>query len=142
LLPAENIIDGDLDCARTFVYDLDLNIVHTFNCVRNPEEVKIFNLIDFVDLISQLEPLKNQTLDEEQPDEIHQAFADRIWQTWYATLDLNPEGVDLSDEEIAALENYLYANELFIRCQEAAARVSPKTWEGIESRMLTVRDKN
>jgi hypothetical protein len=34
------------------------------------------------------------------------------------------------------LENY--ANYLMVQCKEAAVRVSPKTWEAIEERMLLV----
>ncbi|WP_445251866.1 MULTISPECIES: NACHT C-terminal helical domain 2-containing protein [unclassified Microcoleus] len=37
---------------------------------------------------------------------------------------------------------YLYANYLIIQCQEAAVRISPKTWEEIESRMLVVPDNS
>jgi hypothetical protein len=46
--------------------------------------------------------------------------------------------VNLSEEEIKDLDKYLYANYLIIQCKEAAVRVSPTTWEGIEARMLLV----
>lgn len=46
----------------------------------------------------------------------------------------------LSVEEAYALNNYLYVTELMIRCKEAAVRVSPDTWAGIEDRMLRVVD--
>jgi hypothetical protein len=29
---------------------------------------------------------------------------------------------------------------LLVRCKEAAVRVSPQTWAGIEARMLTVQE--
>ncbi|WP_371418120.1 hypothetical protein [Anabaena sp. UHCC 0253] len=51
---------------------------------------------------------------------------------------LTPEMVDLSEEEIKALDNYIGANRLIIQCKEAAVRVSPATWEAIEARMLLV----
>ncbi|MEG5231995.1 hypothetical protein QUB18_25165, partial [Microcoleus sp. B3-D3] len=41
-----------------------------------------------------------------------------------------------------AVRVYLYANYLIIQCQEAAVRISPKTWEEIESRMLVVPDNS
>jgi hypothetical protein len=50
--------------------------------------------------------------------------------------------VNLSKEEIRALDNFLYANYLIIQCKEAAVRVSPKTWEAIEGRMLLVTNNN
>jgi hypothetical protein len=46
--------------------------------------------------------------------------------------------VNLSEEEAKALENYFYANLLILMCKEAAVRMLPKTWEGIEERMLRV----
>jgi hypothetical protein len=51
---------------------------------------------------------------------------------------LNPELVNLSEEEAEAWENYFYANYLMMQCKEAAVRVSPKTWAEIEERMLLV----
>lgn len=57
--------------------------------------------------------------------EVHGAFVDRIYQTWYTALRLNPEWLELSEKN-NTLESYLYANELMIRCKEAALRVSPQ----------------
>ena len=39
------------------------------------------------------------------------------------------------------LANYLYALELIVRCKEAAVRISPKVWSGIESRVVTLPSK-
>jgi hypothetical protein len=44
----------------------------------------------------------------------------------------------LVEGEVRSLADYLYACELMIRCQEAAVRVSPQTWEAIAGQMLTV----
>lgn len=54
----------------------------------------------------------------------------------FQTLCINPELITLSAEEAKALENYFYANLLILQCKQAAVRVTPKTWEGIEERML------
>ncbi|MEM1309219.1 MAG: NACHT domain-containing protein [Cyanobacteria bacterium P01_H01_bin.153] len=53
-------------------------------------------------------------------------------------INLNDGLLDISEAETDALSNYFYAAELMIRCKEAAVRVSPQVWEGIESRILTV----
>jgi virulence-associated protein VapD len=92
-------------------------------------------------LLTQLEALKAKILDDKQPREAHQAFAKELIETLLKGFNLTPEMVYLSNEEIKALENYLYANHLIIKCKEAAVRVSPTTWEAIEARMLLV-DKN
>ena len=67
---------------------------------------------------------------------MHQDFAKKLIETLLNGFNLTPEMVNLSDEEIKALDNYLYANYLIIQCKEAAVRVSPATWEAIEGRML------
>ncbi|MFQ3627796.1 MAG: hypothetical protein SNJ81_09500 [Cyanobacteriota bacterium] len=85
--------------------------------------------------------MESRIPDDEQPIEVHRAFAEEIRQVWYAALQLDPEVANLSDEEVAALENCLSVNELMVRCKEAAVRVSPQVWAGIEERMLTVRDE-
>ncbi|GAB4151856.1 MAG: hypothetical protein Fur0046_31270 [Cyanobacteria bacterium J069] len=73
--------------------------------------------------------------------EARRAFAEEISQVWYVALQLEPEVGKLSEDEAEALENCLYVNELMVRCKEAAVRVSPKVWAGIEERMLMVRDE-
>ena len=46
---------------------------------------------------------------------------------------------NLNSEEFRALSNYLYILELIVRCKESAViRVSPRVWNNIELRMITV----
>ncbi|BCL38824.1 hypothetical protein NSMS1_52710 [Nostoc sp. MS1] len=67
-------------------------------------------------------------------------FAQHLQQTLLDAFNLTPDIINLSSEEQQALANYLYANNLIIKCKEAAVRVSPQTWETIEARMLLVQD--
>ena len=90
----------------------------------------IFKDVSFDELLAKLEALKNQTSIDEDVKAILQA--------WSNALNLTPEMIDLSDKEWYALQDYLDANYLLIQCKDAAARVSPSVWEGIEARMLTV----
>ena len=48
----------------------------------------------------------------------------------------------LAEEELHALEKYFYANELMVKCKEAAVRVSPQLWAEIEERMITIRESD
>jgi hypothetical protein len=116
------------------------------------DKIKIFKAVNFTLLIAQLTELKAQIPDKKQPQEVdwafvdriiqtqevHRAFVDPIIQTWLSAFNLTLEMVNLSGEELQALDNYLYANYLIIQCKEAAVRVSPQTWKGIEARMLLV----
>ncbi len=102
------------------------------------DEIKIFKVVNFTVLITQLKELKAQIPDNKQPEEVRQEFVKRLKRTWLNALNLTLEMVNLSKEELQALDNYLYANYLIIQCKQAAVRVSPQTWEAIEARMLLV----
>jgi len=106
------------------------------------KKIKIFKEVNLTQLIAQLEELQKQLPDADQPEQIHLAFFDRFLDTWCHALHLNPEIVKLSQEEAKALRDYLYANYLMIQCKEAAVRISAKTWEEIESRMLVVPENS
>jgi len=134
----DRALDFDLvfDLTRDFTRDLDLDLDRSIAF----EEAKIFNSVNFAVLIARLKAMKAQAPDNNQPVEVRRAFRDKVLQTWYNALKLDAELVDLSDAEIKALENYFYANWLMVQCRQAAVRVSPTTWAGIEDRMVTVRD--
>ena len=106
------------------------------------KKIKIFKEVNWTELIAQLRELEKQLPDSEQPKQIHLAFADRLSDTWCNALHLNPEIVKLSKEEAEAVGGYIYANYLIIQCKEAAVRISAKTWEEIESRMLVVSENS
>ena len=102
------------------------------------KNIKIFKDANWTELIAQLKELQKQLPDDDQPKQVHLEFADRLLDSWCHALHLDPEIVKLSEEEAKALGDYLSANNLIIQCKEAAVRISAKTWEEIESRMLLV----
>jgi hypothetical protein len=116
----------------------DIAIANAIHYAHVLEERKIFEDVNFTKLIARLEALKARMSNKKQPLEEHQAFAKRIGQIWLDVLNLSPELINLSEQEAKALEKYFYANYLMMQCNEAAVRVSPKTWEAIEERMLLV----
>jgi hypothetical protein len=115
-------------------------IANTITYTRQLEKLKVFKDINFTVLIARLEALKAQLPDNKQPEKVRRAFAKQILQTLLKAFRLSPELVNLSEEEAEAWKNYFYANYLMVQCKEAAVRVSPKTWEAIEERMLLVPD--
>ena len=98
--------------------------------------------MNWTELIAQLKELQKQLPDADQPEQIRLAFLDRFLDTWCHALHLNPEIVKLSKQEAKALRDYLSANYLMLQCKEAAVRISAKTWEEIESRMLVVPENS
>ena len=105
------------------------------------EKLQIFNQkLNFTVLLPQLETLKAKIPDDKQPEEVHLAFAKKFIETLLKGFNLTPEMVNLSEEEINALDKYLYANYLIIQCKDAALSISTQTWETIETRMLLVKN--
>jgi hypothetical protein len=112
------------------------NLDGIINLAHQLEKVEIFKDINV--LLARLKALKAKVPDNKQPLEVRKAFSARIAQTWVKIFNFSPRLIDLSQEEVKALDNYSYVNYLIIQCKEAAVRVSPKTWEEIEERMLLV----
>lgn len=104
------------------------------------EKTNIFQGINFMMLIPRFEALKAKIPGDDQPLDVHRAFAEQTQQTWLHVLQLNSDQVSLSAAEVKTLSNYLEANRLMVQCQKAAVRVSRKTWEEIEARMLLVQN--
>jgi hypothetical protein len=100
------------------------------------EALKVFNNVNFNQLMARLQVLKAKVPDDAQPNAVRQQFAERLQKTCLEAFHLNSEMLDFSQEEAKALENYFYANSLMLECKEAAVRVSPQTWQAIEERML------
>lgn len=124
--------------AHDYAYANANAVAQAYAYARELDKLKIFNNVNFTMLIAQLEALKVQAPDDEQPLEIRLAFDERLETIWLNAFHLTPEMINLSQEESKALGNYLYANYLIIQCKEAAVRVSPTTWQAIEERMLLV----
>ena len=127
--------------ANTKAIAIAIAIAKAYLIAEELKELKIFKDVNWTELIAQLETLSKQVPDDNEPKQVHLAFADRVLDTWCNALHLAPEIVKLSQEEANALGDYLYANDLIIQCKETAVRISAKTWDEIESRMLLVPEK-
>ncbi|MBW4471158.1 MAG: NACHT domain-containing protein [Stenomitos rutilans HA7619-LM2] len=146
-------IISDLDLAIRYNPDLLQDEAFIFNevfallrrCVRNLTQaivqLEVFNLVYSDTLSSRLNVLEAKPFGIPQSCEARSDLIESIRRTWYLALSLDSDWVDWSEAEAEALNHYLYANELIVRCKEAAVRVSPQVWAGIEERMLTVRDE-
>ncbi|BAS58833.1 signal transduction protein with Nacht domain-containing protein [Leptolyngbya boryana NIES-2135] len=130
----------DRYCALNFTLDGALTLDGVIENSITLNHIKVFASINFQVLVNQLEAMKDSVPSDDASLEERRVFISQLRHIWYDALHLNPKLLKLSQEERQSLENYLYANELMIRCKEAALRVSPQVWDAIESRMLTVSD--
>ena len=108
--------------------------------VRWSEKWQIYQNINYVKLIQELETFEQTIPDKRESKEV-QNFVRSLLKTWFAAFDTTPEAMTLSEEEIEILNNYLYASYLIIQCKEAATRVTDTAWKEIESRMLLPADE-
>lgn len=100
------------------------------------EKHKLFTDVNFKALIARLKVLKLKAPHANQPEAEIESFNERISQLWLSALKLDPDLVNLSEQELRAIEHYLYASWLMVRCKQAAVRVSPRAWSAIEDGML------
>ncbi|HHP7245358.1 MAG TPA: NACHT domain-containing protein, partial [Elainellaceae cyanobacterium] len=113
-------------------------VMSALHLVRQLEEIKLFETNDLKGLMAQLEDLSREVSRGDYLLVVPWELTDRIRRFWFDALPINSEILELLSAEKEALKNYFYANELMVRCKEAAVRVSPQVWEGIEERMVTV----
>ncbi|WP_199313669.1 NACHT domain-containing protein [Leptolyngbya sp. FACHB-671] len=124
---------------RALVLARDHTLVLALALAYELRKIKIFKSVNFADLITRLEVLRVQVLDDNLPYEVRRAFDDQTLQLWLEALHLGPEVAKLSEDEVYALNDYFYTNELIVRCKDAAVRASPGIWAEIEERMVTAR---
>lgn len=134
-----NTYANNYDLVNTLIYAYTLTYSYAYfiEYIYELKKLEIYNQsINLSVLLTRLEALKAKIPDEKKTRKIHRAFADKFIETMLDGFNFTSEIVDLSKEEITALEYYFYANYLIIQCKDAAVRVSRETWEAIEGRML------
>jgi hypothetical protein len=99
---------------------------------------EIYRGLDLQGIINELQQLKESSPDENDSEQAQQSFARRLIEIWLTGFNLTSNMVNLSEDEIKALDNYLYANRLLVECERAAVRRSPEVWSQIESRMWKI----
>lgn len=136
-----HVIDGILEFTRVIEEIIDLEFTRVLSIARSIDfkKIEIFKSVSFAALISDTEALRSE-VSFNQPYEIRRAFAEKILQLWFNVIGLDHTSAMLSVDEAKALSHYLYANELIVRCKEAAVEVSPQVWAAIEDRMLRLPD--
>ncbi|MDJ0508003.1 MAG: NACHT domain-containing protein [Crocosphaera sp.] len=99
------------------------------------KEAEIYHGINLIDMIDKLEVLEAEISDDSHPKETSQAFSQKLIKVILEGFNLTEEMLNLSESEIKALEDYLYANKFMVDCKEEAVKF-PDVWHEIEARML------
>ena len=130
------------DRARALTLDLDLSLNRalalTLDFARAIDRKKFFLAADWPRLIARLKEFRTRIPSNDQPRSARMAFIEQVCQTWYDALRVEPQWLELSEEEVDSLADYLSATLLIVRCKEAAVRMSKRQWQNIEQRLLIV----
>ena len=100
---------------------------------------RIISKVNFSQLSSDLEALKQIIPDDKATEKERQEFADQFLKMWNTAFNLTPELLNLSLDAISEIDkHYFYINRLILDCQKVAVNISPTVWQEIEDRMLRV----
>ncbi|WOD39839.1 NACHT domain-containing protein [Nodosilinea sp. E11] len=98
---------------------------------------EIFSSPKSLQLPSELKRMSKIAPTFKAPNQAWQHWADELEALWLDALGLTREALTFDLEEAIALQNYLYATELLLRCKEAAIRIPKQAWAELEDRLLT-----
>jgi len=90
-------------------------------------------------LILKLSDLRKRSLHPTQGQEDRQSFIEELWKMCLDAFDINFDLINIPQQEMESLENYLHAIHLMIKCKKSSVKVSPQVWERIELSLLSLK---
>ncbi|MBW4485853.1 MAG: NACHT domain-containing protein [Tildeniella torsiva UHER 1998/13D] len=99
--------------------------------------VAIFSNPKFAELPDQLELMAKTIPAQDAPGSDWHNWADELEALWLNALGLSRADLRFNREEAEALQNYLCAIDLLLRCKNAAVRIRKQAWAELEDRLLT-----
>ena len=105
--------------------------------VRRMEEKKIFKRVNLQRIVRRFNA-QRKFIKAARDRKLANPPEESIHDTWLSVLKITDDMLAISREEMMNYVQYLRAVDLIVDCKEAAGRVSPAVWEGIESRFLTL----
>jgi hypothetical protein len=125
-----------LDLALARVLNLELAVVLAIDIARKYDQTRIFSGVDFNQLHTRLSVIKSEVQEWTEPEAVRKSVIETVQTVWLEELKLQPEWVQLSPTDALALQRYLIATLLMVQCKRSAVWVLPRTWAGIEARLL------
>lgn len=125
-----------------FVHDLTYEnaLERALQLAYEFQHIPVFNQgIRFSSLINDLETIKTQLTDSENQDyRTVQSISNQALRTWFKYISFDQDLINLSVQEETALADYFYSMSLIIRSKKVMIRVSPKSWDEIERRIISL----
>ena len=116
-------------------FDKELEDRITF--VRRMGQEKIFKRVNLQRIVRRFNA-QRKFIKADGNGELVNPPEESIHDTWLSVLRITDDMLAISHEDLENYVRYLRAVDLIIDCKEAAGRVSPEVWEGIEKRFLTL----
>ena len=116
-------------------FDEELNKRIAF--VEHIRAEKIFRGVDLQRIVLRFKK-QQEFIKAAREGEAIEPLTESIHDTWLSVLQITNEMLAISHEELESYARYLRTVRLIIDCKEAAGRVSPEVWNGIEARFLTL----
>ena len=120
-----------------FADRFDRELRERIRLVEHIEQAKVFKGVDLQQMVQRFEA-QRKFIEAARGGKSVKSPEKSIHDTWLSLLQINTDMLAVSREEMANCVQYLRAVKLIIECKESAGRVTPKVWEGIENRFLTL----
>lgn len=133
-------LDHALDRALAFGrgLDLDLTLALELELGLRYQQLNISESEKMERCVQYLKQLKIQIQNASYSTKDVSEFLNSIISIFLNSSSLASSSLNFSTQEVNDLNAHFDTVELMISCKEAAVRVSPNVWEGIESRILTM----
>ena len=139
----EELIDAIANAVIYAFTDIDSYInavLKAVKCFMNyaewSKEWRIYKGLSYDDFILRLSTLQKQAPNRNSSLKYRKEFSQRLIDSFFIYMNTSQQEMNLSEQELRKLDLYLYSNLLIMKSNEAANRVTQKTWFDVESRML------
>lgn len=108
------------------------------NAVRSAVTFQVFNSQVPTKLSESLQTLEEQMPVAEASADVWRCYNNKLESILLNLFNLKIDLISFSLKEWNDLHDYLYANELLIRCKDTSIGISRKAWEAIEAQLLKI----
>lgn len=132
-------IDADFYSLVSFEFgdQFDQELEKRISFVERMERAKVFNGADLQQMMQRFKR-QQEFIRAARENKFVDSPGESIHDTWLSVLQITDDLLAISREEMANYVQYLRIVKFIIDCKEAAGRVSPEVWSGIEERFLTL----
>ena len=132
-------MDADFYSLVSFKFGdrFDRELTERIRLVEHIEQAKVFKGVDLQRIVRRFKT-QQEFIRATREGKAVASLKESIHDTWLSVLQITDEMLTISREELESYGRYLRTAELMVDCKEAAGRVSPEVWNGIEERFLTL----